>query len=803
MAVDPAELATEQEYFDRAAAELEKFVANLATAPTAAGNTKAGRSLRLEAEGARNLLDRQDPIAFGRFVDGDGTWYVGKRSVNDEEKEILVVNWQSPAARPYYQATAADPGTVLSKRTYEAPHNRIKDWQDISLALVAEQLESLADEEFIRRDDAVLSSLDRTRDNEMRDIVSTIQASQDGVVRSPVDQLLIVQGGPGTGKTAVALHRVSWILFNHREITPGDVLVVGPNPTFGRYIRKVLPDLGDHDVVHRDLTALGPVISTGAKDDDAIARIKGSARMAGLLARGLRARIRVPEERISTSEFELQVEAAATAVRRGVAAMERSTYSEGRQEARRVIASALRRPGGGATASAAAVEQALERIWPSLSPAQFLRELLGSRERLLEAAGTDFTAAEVSALYRQSAEKVGQEPWTDADVAALDEAQDLLTGQPSTYRHIVVDEAQDLTPMQVRSLRRLSATGSMTLVGDLAQSTGPGARDSWDDVLSDLQTELPSQVAALDIGYRVPRQVMKLAERLLPQIAPTLAAPRVIRDVDEGPDLQVHEPDDLALQAVVAAQQHASRGLFVGVVVPDSHRSDLVASLSRRGVVWSDGSSGSLGQSGINVVDPVTAKGLEFDAVVVVSPGEIAQLPNGLRLLYIALTRTTKLLTVVSELDHLPGLSAAQLAPGATAKTLPVASATDDESLVAAPPVAPSPTPKDPDPDPAARHSTSTEAPAASTRDPEPTEKPASQASFTAPRRTDSAAASAVSGPQRAPQGGLEETVVTASVQELSRQLLDAVPQHLHAAVLDGVRERLGISPEDYLEFLA
>ncbi len=802
MAVDPGELATEQEYFDRAAAELEKFVANLATAPTAAGNTKAGRSLRLEAEGARNLLDSQDPVAFGRFVDGGGTWYIGKRSVNDEEKEILVVNWQSPAARPYYQATAADPGGVLSKRTYDAPRNRIRDWQDISLALVAEQLESLADEEFIRQDDSVLSSLDRTRDNEMRDIVSTIQASQDGVVRSPVDQLLIVQGGPGTGKTAVALHRVSWILFNHREITPGDVLVVGPNPTFGRYIRKVLPDLGDHDVVHRDLTALGPVVSTGAKDDDAIARIKGSARMAGLLARGLRARIRVPEERISTSEFELQVEAAATAVRRGVAAMERSTYSEGRQEARRVIASALRRPGGGATASASAVEQALERIWPSLSPAQFLRELLGSRERLLEAAGTDFTAAEVSALYRQSAEKVGQEPWTDADVAVLDEAQDLLTGRPSTYRHIVVDEAQDLTPMQVRSLRRLSGTGSMTLVGDLAQSTGPGARDSWDDVLSDLQTELPSQVAALDIGYRVPRQVMKLAEQLLPQIAPSLTAPRVIRDFGDGPDLQVHEPDDLALPAVVAAQQHASHGLFVGMVVPDSHRSDLITTLDRRRVVWSDGSSGSLGQSGINVVDPVTAKGLEFDAVVVVSPGDIAQLPNGLRLLYIALTRTTKLLTVIGDREHLPGLPVFPLAPHTADKTVPAPASVEDETFGATGPDIPSTTDDGAHTDSGMTHTQGTQARASSASPSEAAERSTRETSAAPPLRTGSAAASTVSGNQRAPHGGLEETVVAASVHELSRQLLEAVPPHLHAAVLDGVRERLGISPEDYLEFL-
>jgi hypothetical protein len=554
--------------------------------------------------------------------------------------------------------------------------------------------------------------------------------------------------------------------------------------------------------VHRDLTALGPVTSTGAKDDDAIARIKGSARMAGLLARGLRARIRVPEERISTTEFELQVEAAATAVRRGLTAMERSNYSAGRQEARRVIASALRRPGGGATASASAVEQALERIWPSLSPAQFLRELLGSRERLLEAAGADFTAAEVSALYRQSAEKLGQEPWTEADVAVLDEAQNLLTGQSSTYRHVVVDEAQDLTAMQVRSLRRLSGTGSMTLVGDLAQSTGPGARDSWDDVVSGLQTELPSHVTALDIGYRVPRQVMKLAEQLLPQIAPGLTAPRVIRDVDDGPDLQVHEPDDLALPAVVAAQEHASRGLFVGVVVPDDHRSDLITTLDRRRVVWSDGSSGSLGQSGINIVDPVTAKGLEFDAVVVVSPGDIALLPNGLRLLYIALTRTTKLLTVISDREHLPGLPVSKPDPRATDVAVPAPVSIDHEAPVATPLDVPSMTGSGTDSSAGRGRPQGTGALDVSASPSELADRSTNGTSSASPVHAESAAAGITSGSQRPPHRGVEETGVAASVQELSRQHLDAVPPHHRAAVLDGVRERLGISPEDFFEFL-
>jgi DNA helicase IV len=578
----------------------------------------------------------------------------------------------------------------------------------------------------------------------MRDIVATIQASQDAIVRSPADQLLLVQGGPGTGKTVVALHRVSWILYNHRDISPADVLVVGPNPTFGRYIRKVLPDLGDHDVVQRDLTSLGSVISTGVRDEMDVARLKGDDRLAGLLTRGLRARVRTLSEPITNSDIDLRGDDIAQAVNVGLAAMDRSNYVVGRQEARRAAFDAAVRRRPGSTPPTPALELALERIWPSLSPAQFVRELLGSRERLLEAAGAEFTAAEVTTLYRQSADKVTQEPWTDSDVALLDEAHALIHGQSETYRHIVVDEAQDLTPMQLRSLRRRSSTGAMTIVGDLAQSTGAWARDTWDDVVGALRADVPVTIEELDIGYRVPRQVMTLAEKLLPLAAPTVKAPRVIRESSEEPTLEKHDPDDLALPAVVAAQGYAARGLFVGVITTDDCRDEIIATLKRRNVVWSDGRAGGLGPTGINIVDPATAKGLEFEAVVVVGPRSITEMEHGVRLLYIALTRTTKFLTVVHDGAVLPGVdavSAPDLPP------IPVLVAQKEDQA---------------DPAVPDTHDTT----------------------------------------QRGPRPGLETTVYAASIDELARQVCEAVPAHLRAAMLDGLRRRLEIAADDVVDFM-
>jgi hypothetical protein len=239
------------------------------------------------------------------------------------------------------------------------------------------------------------------------------------------------------------------------------------------------------------------------------------------------------------------------------------------------------------------------------------------------------------------------EDWSDADVALLDEAEVLINGMGMRYAHVVVDEAQDLSPMQLRSVRRRSRNGSVTVVGDLAQSTGPWARDSWDDVISALKQDFPAVAEELTLGYRVPEQVFALAAQLLPSAAPRVTPPRVIRRGPADPDLRQVDADDRVAEAVSAARNHAGRGHFVGIVCPATLRDELSEALRRADVAWSDASRGTLSKS-INVVGPEEAKGLEFDAVVVLEPEEIVrESEQGLRLLYIALTRTTRYLTVV------------------------------------------------------------------------------------------------------------------------------------------------------------
>lgn len=317
----------------------------------------------------------------------------------------------------------------------------------------------------------------------------------------------------------------------------------------------------------------------------------------------------------------------------------------------------------GTSANPAQIDAATERVWPSLTAQQFLRDLYGSRERLVAAAGDDFTAGDANRLLRAAAPRMADEGWSDEDVALLDEADELINGTGPRYSHIVVDEAQDLTPMQLRSLRRRSKGGSMTIVGDLAQSTGAWARDSWDDVVLALKQELPAKIEELLLGYRVPQQVFTLAAQLLPEAAPLVTQPRVIRVGPADPDLRQVDVDDRVSTAVAAARDYAGRGLFVGIICPDSLRDDLVRQLQQAQVVWSDANKGNLSTS-LNVIRPEEAKGLEFDAVVVLEPEEIvASSARGLRLLYVAFTRTTRFLTVVHAGALLPLSEGTNTAP--------------------------------------------------------------------------------------------------------------------------------------------
>jgi hypothetical protein len=300
------------------------------------------------------------------------------------------------------------------------------------------------------------------------------------------------------------------------------------------------------------------------------------------------------------------------------------------------------------------VADLVERLWPRLSAAGFLRDLFGSRRRLRAAAGTDFTAAEVALLHRRAADRLTEEVWSAEDLPLLDEAADLIDGTARRYAHIVVDEAQDLSPMQLRSVARRSATGALTVVGDIAQSTGAWARDTWDEVVEHLPTAAGVEVVPLRYGYRVPRQVYELAARLLPVAAPAVAPVEVVRDGPQAPTVHRVGLAGRAGRTATVAIEHAAAGRFVGIVCPPRCRRETEAALAANGATWSSAERGELGAA-INLVSPAEAKGLEFDAVVVVEPEQIvADHERGHRMLYVALTRTTAYLDVVCVGDPLP-----------------------------------------------------------------------------------------------------------------------------------------------------
>ena len=489
-------IAEEQSYFDRAWEAREASRAVLKEAPGAAcGPAKGAAAVRRAAnEAAERMGSPDDEVAFGR-MDLDGhPWYVGKRAITDPDKDLLVINWQAPAAAPFYEASIGDTLGVTLKRTFRCRGNTINDFDDVIFADLVERVDELSSTERWGMDDAVLRDLELSRTGEMQDIVQTIHAAQYELIRKPLELLLVIQGGPGTGKTAVALHRVSWLLYDRPELSAQDILVIGPNRTFTQYIRSVLPGLGEEDVAHTDLQALGPQRATGRREDVASATLKGDSRMAELLATALYQRVRFPDRTATLDVGALPGSPRFTRdeIEAELRRHRRSTYADGRSAFRQYLTrESATRARRGLPVPASAVEAALERVWPSLTPQAFLRDLFGSRERLLAAAGELFNAAEVNLLFRPAAERITQEGWTDADVALLDEADQLINGLPTTYSHIVVDEAQDLSPMQLRSVRRRSVDGSMTVVGDLAQSTGAWARHSWDDVASGLGRRPP------------------------------------------------------------------------------------------------------------------------------------------------------------------------------------------------------------------------------------------------------------------------------------------------------------------------
>jgi DNA helicase IV len=650
--------SSEQAFYDHALDCRERHRAKLHDGAAAGINRGAGAAIGRIADAAWHVIGRpEDDVVVGMMEFDDGVrLHVGKHGVFDDDKEVIVVNWTLPAAVPFYRATPTDHQGLRAKWGISVAHHQVTAIEEQIFADLAARIEEL-DRPFVT--DTLLQDLSRHRTGEMEDIVATITAAQFDLIAAPLDQMLVVQGGPGTGKTAVALHRAVWLLANHRdELTPQDVLIVGPHAAFTRYISRVLPTLGENRVTQLDIGRLAPEVPRIGRDEPPdLARLKGDGRMAGVISGALRQRVRVPADGITLPAGVRQIRLDASWLDQRVDQLASLAYASGRERFRDLLGREVEARAGLTEAQARTTEldNAVQRIWPTLSAASFLAEFLGSPGRITQAAGDELTAKEAGMLYRKASDKVGDETWSEADLPLLDEADWLISDQArQRYGHIILDEAQDMSPMQLRAVARRSASGSLTVLGDLAQSTGAWARDSWDEVLTHLPSDLKTEVRELRFGYRVPAEVFDLASQLLPVIAPSVNPPDVVRSVDVEPLLIETSLDDgLESEVVDVAMRFAAKGNSVGVICPDHRRSEVIAALNGAGVTFADATAGELGSS-INLLRPAEAKGLEFDSIVVVDPATIVQeVARGHRMLYVALTRTTKLLAVVHTGDPL------------------------------------------------------------------------------------------------------------------------------------------------------
>jgi DNA helicase IV len=564
-------------------------------------------------------------------------------------------------ATPFYRATFADPLGLKRRRRFALEGRTIVDLFDEDFADPASAHGASG------IPDPLLAELDRSRTGAMRDIVATIQAEQDVVIRAPLDLLLIVQGGPGTGKTAVGLHRAALLLYDHREYLDREgVLVVGPNRLFLRYISQVLPSLGETSVVQTTIAGLGE-IDLRAEEPDDVARLKGDARLADVIARAAWGRTvpLVDDVPVRTSFGGLTLRADDVNAVLGAALADRRTVTSSRDGFRAAVVRlaferlVARRPEGlklsdevaSAVRTSVDLKRALDRAWPATTAPALVRRVLTHRAALAAAAEGILTAAEQRLLLRRAARRADDEPWTAADVALVDEADAVLGGRPRRYGHIVVDEAQDLSAMALRMLLRRGARfPSMTILGDLAQSTAPGGQASWDDVLAVLGRPDDMLYAELDIGYRVPGQILDVANLLLPGAGVDVAAARSARRTDDEPRFVTVDDDGRAAAVVDVVTELAERHPTVGVIAPaELHPGLLAAGLP----------VGEALAAPVSLITPSESKGLEFDAVVVVEPALVAGAgPSGVRLLYVAMTRAVQHLTVVQS-DPLAALAAA------------------------------------------------------------------------------------------------------------------------------------------------
>jgi hypothetical protein len=555
------DLPAEQRYVDTAYDCLDRMREALLRAADAGATEVAQQAIENWAtERLRTYEDAERGLCFGRIDSEESAdpLYVGRRWIHDDARRALIVNWQAPAARPFYTATPAAPHGVTLRRRFRTKGRTLTGISDESLD------GSLEDAGVV--DDFLLEELDRARDARMRDIVATIQADQYHLIAREPEPPLVIQGGPGTGKTAVGLHRASFLLYAHRERLRR-VLVVGPNPAFMEYVSHVLPTLGEDSVDQRAVAELVPGVEVTRVDPYEVQRQKADPQVAEELRElAERATEGEPQELVVRLEGRfVGVEADEAAELLAEARAEGGVSAQARERfrmnvLRRFYEDYGARLGGQAYRNFEEVERALRRdgrltkflnaAWPLPKPEQLVRRL--------------------------SVLKGSRRGWSEGDLPLLDEARALLVEPPARYGHVIVDEAQDLTPMQLRMVAR-RASGSFTLLGDIAQATGPIPYERWQELLPHLEGAEGAEVAELRHAYRVPREIMELALPLLERIAPEVEPPVAYRAGAERPRLVEADPP-LAAAFEEAARLAGEEGLLA-VIAPASLRGEGEAAL--------------------------------------------------------------------------------------------------------------------------------------------------------------------------------------------------------------------------------
>ncbi|MER8006119.1 AAA family ATPase [Streptomyces sp. NPDC094149] len=617
-----------------------------------------GYQLRSQAKHMRELPE--GPLFFGRLDHAEDagehagqSYHIGRLRISERPTlPPLVVDWRAPVSRAFYQASARDPQGVANRRRFGwAPRSK-----GDSADLTGFEDEHLAQGES-RVSDIVAREIERPRVGPMRDIAATIQPEQDDLVRGDLGQSVCVQGAPGTGKTAVGLHRAAYLLYTHpQRVRRGGLLILGPNRTFLSYISEVLPALGETGVRQSTLEEEIARHPVRAVDGGAAAALKHDARMAEVLRRALYARVSdvcVDAVEIPDGSYRWRVPAGELVrIVEGVRA-EEPPYGTGRERVRSRVVRAVqlqaeRRAGPQSGAwvqrisRARAITAYVDAVWPRVRPEEVVAQLLADPSALSAAADGLFDTGEQRALLWDKPPRSWKSArWSAADLVLLDEVAGLVE-HPEGYGHVVVDEAQDLSPMECRAIARRVPFGSLTVLGDLAQGTTPWAARSWETTLRHLGKP-EAAVVPLTIGFRVPAAVVTLANRLLERLDVDVPPGRSLRGDGE---LRVREAAGEVTAEVVDAVRDALRGEgSVGVVAADADVERVRAALEAGGVPTAGPEE--LGAR-VTVVPASVVKGLEYDHVVAVEPAAIAEAePRGLHRLYVVLTRAVSRLEVV------------------------------------------------------------------------------------------------------------------------------------------------------------